>query len=355
MTVLRSFLLRLIAMTIAAALLAGATLTLAADRVRAPQQAPPIVGPAPEPAKLTVPDVTGQAYVFAKGILQDHGFAWHVTGPVQGFAANVVANQNPGAGTVVVDNGAPTVALTLQRNSSYVERGTPENEAPYTGTRIELAANTQMRPGITPRLEPVAIPQAVQQKPARQTVTAPPLRAPMPAKPAPVTPAPVATPPPAPSPSATTPPATTSTTAPAPPAVTPTTAPAASPPTTATPTTPAAASPPAAPAPAPARAPDFIVPGAPKEPRQSQSLPDRAQALAAWLEQHKEPTASNLNYWLYEHAYIVAGAKFGWWHGVEALQTLIAVDQRAEVLWGVGKQSEEAARKALVEVAGRTR
>src|SRR5581483_6075122 len=165
-------------------------------------------------------------------------------------------------------------------------------------------------------------------KPARQTVTAPPLRAPMPAKPAPAAPAPVET----------------TATAPAPPAVTPAAPPAA--------TVPAA---PPAPAPARSRTPDFVVPGAPKEPRQAQSLPDRAQALAAWLEQHKEPTASNLNYWLYEHAYIVAGAKFGWWHGVEALQTLIAVDQRAEVLWGVGKQSQEAARKALVEVAGRTR
>jgi hypothetical protein len=86
-----------------------------------------------------------------------------------------------------------------------------------------------------------------------------------------------------------------------------------------------------------------------------QPLPDRAAALAAWLEQHREPTATNLNYWLYEHAYIVAGAKFGWWHGAEALQTLIAVDQRAEELWGVGKQSEQAARSALAEVAARTR
>lgn len=336
MAAFRSFLLRLVAMTITAALLAGGTLTLAAERVRAPRRQPAVVNPAPAPAKVTVPDVTGQAYVFAKGILQDHGFAWHVTGPVQGFAANVVASQNPSAGTAVIDTGAPTVALTLQRNSSYVERGTPENGAPYTGTRIVLAASTA-RPALTPRLEPVAAPEAPQKKPARQTVTAPPLRAPMPAKPAPAAPAPVET----------------TATAPAPPAVTPAAPPAATVPAA----PPAAPSPPAPPAPAPARSrtPDFVVPGAPKEPRQAQSLPDRAQALAAWLEQHKEPTASNLNYWLYEHAYIVAGAKFGWWHGVEALQTLIAVDQRAEVLWGVGKQSQEAARKALVEVAGRTR
>src|SRR5438105_9266832 len=95
-----SFLLRLAAMTAAAGLLAGATLTLAADRVGFPRRQGSVVPAAPAKAKLTVPDVTGQAYVFAKGILQDQGFAWHVTGPVQGFAANVVANQNPGAGTV---------------------------------------------------------------------------------------------------------------------------------------------------------------------------------------------------------------------------------------------------------------
>jgi hypothetical protein len=359
MPVFASFLLRLIAMTIAAALLAGATLTLAAERVRAPrQQQPPIVRRAPVQETLTVPDVTGQAYVFAKGILQDHGFAWHVSGPVQGYAANIVANQSPSAGTLVVDTGAPTVVLTLQRNSSYVERGTPDNDAPYTGTRIELAASTQARPAFTPRLEPVAIPEAPEQKPEQQTVTAPPLQVKKPARPPMSTPTPSV---PATSVPATTPPATTvspaaPTTAPATPTPAPVapTAPATTP-SAAPATTPPAATPPPAPAPAPARVPDFVVPGAPKEPRQAQSLPDRAEALAAWLEQHREPTAANLNYWLYEHAYVVAGAKFGWWHGVEALQTLIAVDQRAEVLWGVGKQSEEAARKALVEVAGRTR
>ena len=81
----------------------------------------------------------------------------------------------------------------------------------------------------------------------------------------------------------------------------------------------------------------------------------RAQALAAWIEKHRQPTAANLNYWLYEHAYIVAGARFGWWHGAEALQILIGVDQRAEKLWGVGKQSELVARKALAEVQARAR
>src|SRR5690242_17350346 len=101
MAAFASFLLRLTALTIAAALIASATVTIAAERVSTPQ---PLVMPLPpQEQRLTVPDVTGQAYVFAKGILQDHGFAWHVSGPVRGYAANVVAQQQPTAGTAVVD------------------------------------------------------------------------------------------------------------------------------------------------------------------------------------------------------------------------------------------------------------
>src|SRR5262249_29164129 len=102
------------------------------------------------------------------------------------------------------------------------------------------------------------------------------------------------------------------------------------------------------------RAPDFTVAGAPQEPAGSKSLPDRVAALAAWLERNRQPSAANLNHWLYEHAYIVAGARFGWWHGVQALEALIKVDRRAESLWGVGSQSRTAAVKALAEVRSRS-
>ncbi len=44
---------------------------------------------------LIVPDVRGQAFVFAKGMIQDAGFAWHVTGSVGGYAVNTVATQRP--------------------------------------------------------------------------------------------------------------------------------------------------------------------------------------------------------------------------------------------------------------------
>ena len=84
---------------------------------------------------LVVPHVQGQAYVFAKGILEDQGFAWRVPGR-NGFAANTVVAQAPAAGTRVRDTGAPLVTLTLVTNRAYPERGTPDNKAPYRGTAL---------------------------------------------------------------------------------------------------------------------------------------------------------------------------------------------------------------------------
>ena len=97
-------------------------------------------GPAQRPA-LVVPNVRGQAYVFAKGILADEGFAWHVTGG-NGFAANTVVAQYPKPGTRVRDTGAPLVTLTVVRNNSYPESGTPDNRAPYRGTAVRIAKGT---------------------------------------------------------------------------------------------------------------------------------------------------------------------------------------------------------------------
>src|SRR5438128_104896 len=171
MAAVASFLLRLVVTTAVAAALAGATLTLAAERVNKPQ--PTLVPAAPAPATLRVPDVTGQAYVFAKGILQDRGFAWHVSGAVQGYAANAVATQQPNAGTAIIDTGAPTIGLTLSRNANYVERGTPDNDAPYTGTAIKLATGSASgRAAFTPRLQPVPV-QEPQPVTPPTTVTAP--------------------------------------------------------------------------------------------------------------------------------------------------------------------------------------
>jgi hypothetical protein len=53
---------------------------------------------------------------------------------------------------------------------------------------------------------------------------------------------------------------------------------------------------------------------------------------------------------LYQNAWVVTGAKFGWWHGAQALKVLIEVDHRAQSIWGIGAQSESVARAALASV-----
>jgi hypothetical protein len=64
----------------------------------------------------------------------------------------------------------------------------------------------------------------------------------------------------------------------------------------------------------------------------------------------RHPTAANQHHWLYQHAWIVTGARFGWWHGAAALRVLIGVDRRIESQWGIGYRSEAVARNALVAV-----
>src|SRR5207253_2695336 len=82
---------------------------------------------------LVVPNVSGQAYVFAKGTLQDAGFAWRVEGAVRGYAANTVVEQRPAAGLRVVDTGAPLVVLRLAANKRYAQDGQPEDSSAYAG------------------------------------------------------------------------------------------------------------------------------------------------------------------------------------------------------------------------------
>ena len=118
-------------------MLATAAFTLAADRQIIGPSASTATKPAPAPP-LEVPSVTGQAFVFAKGMLEDAGFAWRVVGSVHGYAGNTVASQSPAAGTKVINTGAPTVVLHLARGP-YEQQGAPEDTASYVGTRIVLA------------------------------------------------------------------------------------------------------------------------------------------------------------------------------------------------------------------------
>jgi beta-lactam-binding protein with PASTA domain len=88
---------------------------------------------------MVVPNVSGMAYVFAEGILEDAGFSWHVAGG-NGFAANHVVAQSPAPGTRVMNTGAPLITLKVKSTRAFPERGTPENKSPYHGTAVRLAS-----------------------------------------------------------------------------------------------------------------------------------------------------------------------------------------------------------------------
>jgi hypothetical protein len=83
-------------------------------------------------------------------------------------------------------------------------------------------------------------------------------------------------------------------------------------------------------------------------------LPQRAHLLSTWIATHSK-TKANVRHFLYQHSWIVTGAKFGWWHGAEALRELIAADQAAQQRWGIGRKSELVARAALAEVEARSK
>ena len=273
-------------MIVLVALGATATLTYAAGRNVAASPAASSAAAAPA-ATIVVPDVRNQAFVFAKGSLEDAGLAWRVAGSVRGYSANLVLSQSPEPGTKLLDTGAPLITLTLKRNSSYQQVGDAEDASPYPATtvqRADLAA--QLLPATTTAIE----------APAVTTESA--------------------------VPTAVAPKASTTQSSPAKKAgATVQQRPAA-----------------------------FVVPGARKEPLDEMPLPNRAQLLGRWLDAHPKPTDASVKHWLYQNAWIVAGAKLGWWRGAEALQTLIAVDRRTQSVWGIGAKSVGIARQALIEV-----
>ena len=264
-----------IAVLALAALGLSAGLTFAAGKQI--QASAPAAAPAQQRKAETVivPDLRNQAFVFAKGLLEDKGFAWRVAGSVRGYASNTVLEQSPAPGTKLIQTGSPLITVTLARNGSYPQSGAPEDASPYSGTPLRLA-DAAVAPA----------PELAQPKAAT--------------------------------------PHATKTTAAA------TTAPAK-------------------------RPPDFVVPNAKPEPLDEIPLPARAAKLGTWLAAHRKPTNANVNHWLYQNAWIVDGARMGWWHGADALRTLIAVDRRTETLWGIGGKSETIARRALTEVAARSK
>jgi beta-lactam-binding protein with PASTA domain len=123
----------------AACLLASATISIAAETPAKPHaQSPRKVAGF---GTVVVPDLRKQAFVFAKGILEDEGYAWRVVGKVHGYAANLVVSQSPLPGTRVVDTGSPLIKLELSHSSRYPQAGAPEDTSPYSATAIRLAGH----------------------------------------------------------------------------------------------------------------------------------------------------------------------------------------------------------------------
>jgi hypothetical protein len=212
-----------------------------------------------------------------------------VEGSVKGYAANSVAVQNPAPGTRVIDNGAPLVVLSLTKNTAYGQQGLPENSAPYKGTRVVLVSDWAKDQVDTTATTTETTPSTTTEPAATTT------------EPAATTTEPVGT----------------------------TTEPEQGGKT---------------------RKPDFEVPGAPVEPADEMPLPDRARALERRLAGEAKPTRRLISFWLYQHSWIVTGARFGWHDGAQALRILIKVDQSLERRFGVGARSEVVARRALAYV-----
>jgi PASTA domain len=120
----------------AAGLLVSATISLAADK---PAMARKPAARAAAQRVMTVPDVRGQLFVFASGMLEDGGFGWKVRGAVKGYPANVVVTQSPSPGAHVLDNGAPTITLHLERGKD-AQLGQPQDRSPYGASLIRRPA-----------------------------------------------------------------------------------------------------------------------------------------------------------------------------------------------------------------------
>lgn len=299
-----TFVRRLVALTVIW-LLATAALTYAASRRVATGPTPKTptttaAAPAVQPT-LVVPDVLTEPYVFAEGTLGDAGFSWRVEGAVQGYSANLVASQTPAPGTHVIDTGSPLIVLHLVHPKGAQQIGVPANASSTAGTALKVAglAAASATPATTKALASAKTKPVAKKAVKKTTKAVAPAKKVARVKKAPAKKAPAHRWP-------------------------------------------------------QNRPPAFVVPGARKEPLDEMPLTDRAKMLLGFVQGKPNPTDANVRYWLYQHAWIVDGAKMGWWHGADALQTLIGVDQDVWKLWGIGEKSEAVARAALAEVDARS-
>ena len=334
---LSGFVLRIVVLALVW-VLATTSLTFAQQPPTPPPPPAPAAEPAPAedeqpPPPLVVPDLRGHSYVFAKSMLVDAGFAWRVAGPVHGFAANRVFWQSVNPGARVVDTGAPTLVLRLDRNRDYDERGLPQDTAPFEGTELVLAPGQSAEQAIPDSPGQNGDERATSEKAKKEDPSPPP-------------------PPPAPDDegdgdSAAKPAAAKAT------AAKPARSPAKAKPA-AKQAKPAAkqAKPAAKPKAAKPRyrKPDFVVPGANREPASEMPLPARARMVAKKLAGVSSMSQELMDWWQYQHAWVVVGARFGWQQGGEALRILIEVDRDLQRRFGMGYGSEQQARAALAFV-----
>ena len=213
--------------------------------------------------------------------LEQDGFAWRVTAPCPGFAANVVVSQSPAPGTRVFDDGAPTSSLRLSRNATTRRRACPRTSRPYAGKPSPGrsacgAAEAKDRPGEgrhsggEARESAAAEGEAVTAEAAKPT-----------------------------------------------------------------------------PPPARARPPSSSPARRRSRSTRSSSAPARSSSQPG-SRSIRSRTAANVDHWLYQHAWIVTGAKLRL--VATAPQALRDADRRrpavSQKLWGVGSQSEQVARAA---------
>jgi PASTA domain-containing protein len=124
----------------AVVLLVSATISLAADK---PTARKPARAAKPQQV-LVVPDVRNQVFVLASGALEDAGFGWKVRGSVHGFPANTVVSQQPKAGTLVFNTGAPTITLRLAAGEA-AQIGQPQDRSPYGASLIRRVDHKRSR------------------------------------------------------------------------------------------------------------------------------------------------------------------------------------------------------------------
>jgi hypothetical protein len=293
--------------------LGTSTLSLAQEDPPAPAGqpvAPEAVESYEDSNVLLVPDVQGLPYVFAKGVLEDFGFAWKIEGKVEGYAVNLVAEQSVEPAAKVLDTGAPTIVLRLKKNPNYEAKGLPEDGSPYPGTKVVLVTAEDLQPAPAEEAEGTGSESAPEQE---STENAPPEN------------------------EGATEPAETE--------------PAAAAYEEASNTiggTEGSAE-------VEQRTPAFDLPGAPAEPLDEISLPERAEQLADWVADLDKLTPASLDHFTYQHAWVVTGAEFGWWHGAEALTIVIEADEQLQSKFGAGKKYEAIARAALDEVRQKTK